>query len=158
MNILITGGTGFIGSRLALKCLERGDRVVVLGQENTDAEKHNKKLIEDKGATVVLGSVTDNGVLAEVNSGIDTVFHEGADFSGMSEERGFCVDSLLHNTYISVDRYGTEAAATQMAMMLGIGEEPEKGISLKLEHPFLFVIADEASGVILFFGKVLNPA
>ena len=90
--------------------------------------------------------------------GIDTIFHEGADFSGMSEERGFYVNSILHNTYISVDRYGTEAAATGMAEMLGMGEETEEGIPFMLDHPFLFLIADEASGVILFLGKVLNPA
>ena len=90
--------------------------------------------------------------------GIDTIFHEGADFSGMSEERVFYVNSILHNTYICVDRYGTEAAAIGMSEMLGMGEETEEGIPLMLDHPFLFLIADEASGVILFLGKVLNPA
>ena len=49
MKVLITGGTGFIGSRLALKCVERGDRVIVFGQENTDAEKQNSKRDYEKG-------------------------------------------------------------------------------------------------------------
>ena len=42
MNVLITGGTGFIGSRLALECLNRGHAVKVLGQENTPAESSNR--------------------------------------------------------------------------------------------------------------------
>ena len=46
MKVLITGGTGFIGSRLALRCLEKGYSVRVLGQENTAAESENRKLIE----------------------------------------------------------------------------------------------------------------
>jgi nucleoside-diphosphate-sugar epimerase/2-polyprenyl-3-methyl-5-hydroxy-6-metoxy-1,4-benzoquinol methylase len=78
MNILITGGTGFIGSRLALRCLQRNDQVVVLGQENTDAEQQNRKLIEDSGASIVFGSVTDKEILADVTKGIDTVFHLAA--------------------------------------------------------------------------------
>lgn len=78
MNILITGGTGFIGSRLALRCIQDGHKVRVLGQENTDAEKANKKLIESKGAEVVLGSITDKKKLSEVVEEIDIVFHLAA--------------------------------------------------------------------------------
>ena len=48
MNVLITGGTGFIGSRLGLRCLTDGHSVRVLGQENTPAESYNKKLLEEK--------------------------------------------------------------------------------------------------------------
>ncbi len=78
MNVFITGGTGFIGSRLALKCLEKGDSVKVLGQENTSAEKENKKLIEEKGVEVVLGSVTDRDLIFELLKGIDVVYHLAA--------------------------------------------------------------------------------
>jgi nucleoside-diphosphate-sugar epimerase len=78
MNVLITGGTGFIGSRLALKCLERGDSVRVFGQENTPAEVENRQLIENRGAEVTLGSVTDRDkVFASVN-GVDVVYHFAA--------------------------------------------------------------------------------
>lgn len=78
MQVLITGGTGFIGSRLALRCLERGDAVRVLGQENTPAEAANRRLIEARGAVVMLGSVTEPDKLAALVQGVDLVFHLAA--------------------------------------------------------------------------------
>jgi nucleoside-diphosphate-sugar epimerase/2-polyprenyl-3-methyl-5-hydroxy-6-metoxy-1,4-benzoquinol methylase len=78
MQVLITGGTGFIGSRLALKLLERGNSVHVLGLENTKAEAENRKLIEERGAKVTLGSVTDRDTVFEVMQGVDCVHHLAA--------------------------------------------------------------------------------
>jgi nucleoside-diphosphate-sugar epimerase/2-polyprenyl-3-methyl-5-hydroxy-6-metoxy-1,4-benzoquinol methylase len=78
MQILITGGTGFIGSRLALQCLQRKDEVIILGQENTRAERENLQMLKDSGAKVVLGSITDKGLLNEVTIGTDVVFHLAA--------------------------------------------------------------------------------
>ncbi len=78
MQVLITGGTGFIGSRLAFKLLERGDSVRVLGLENTSAEAENRKLIEEKGAEVTLDSVTDRDSVFEVMQGVDCVYHLAA--------------------------------------------------------------------------------
>jgi nucleoside-diphosphate-sugar epimerase len=78
MKVLITGGTGFIGSRLTLRCLEKGYSVRILGQENTLAESENKALIEEKGAEVVLATVTDRESVFESLEGIDIVFHLAA--------------------------------------------------------------------------------
>ena len=78
MNVFISGGTGFIGSRLALKCLEKGDSVKVLGQENNPAEAENKQLIEAKGAGVILASVTDRKKVFELLRGVDVVYHLAA--------------------------------------------------------------------------------
>ena len=78
MNVLITGGTGFIGSRLALKCLENGEKVRIYGQENTPAEKENRRLIEESGGEVVLGSMTDLVNINKIVQGIDVVFHLAA--------------------------------------------------------------------------------
>lgn len=78
MKVLITGGTGFIGSRLALKCLEKNMEVTVLGQENTPAEIENKREIENKGANVYLTSVSDKEEIAALLNGVDYVIHLAA--------------------------------------------------------------------------------
>ena len=78
MKVLITGGTGFIGSRLALKCLENGDSVRILGQTNNDQETANKDLLESKGAHVVLASVTDKDRMFDILQDSELVFHLAA--------------------------------------------------------------------------------
>jgi dihydroflavonol-4-reductase len=78
MQVLITGGTGFIGSRLALAYLAKGDGVTVLGQENTAAEAANRRMLEARGARVALGSVTDRPQLFAALVGIDLVYHLAA--------------------------------------------------------------------------------
>lgn len=78
MNILITGGTGFIGCRFAQKLLAEGHNVRVLGQANNEHEAANKELLEEQGAEVVLASVTDREAMFEVVEGIDLVYHFAA--------------------------------------------------------------------------------
>ncbi len=78
MNILITGGTGFIGSRLALRCISNGHKVRVLGQENTEAEKENNKLIQKQGIEVIVGSLSDNSLLNNAVKNVDLIFHLAA--------------------------------------------------------------------------------
>lgn len=78
MNVLITGGTGFIGSRLGLRCIAAGHSVRILGQENTPAETSNRKILEEKGAQILLASVTQKELLTEMLQGIDVVYHLAA--------------------------------------------------------------------------------
>jgi nucleoside-diphosphate-sugar epimerase len=78
MKVLITGGTGFIGSRLALRYLGGGDSVGTLGQVNTEAEVSNKNQIERAGAEVVLAPVTDKARVSEAMRGVDVVYHLAA--------------------------------------------------------------------------------
>ncbi len=78
MKVLITGGTGFIGSRLGLRCLGRGDDVRVLGADRGGAEAENRKLLEEHGAEIVLGSVVDREAMFRLVEGADVVFHLAA--------------------------------------------------------------------------------
>jgi nucleoside-diphosphate-sugar epimerase len=78
MRVLITGGTGFIGSRLALRCAGRGDEVLVLAQENTEAESANREALESAGVELRLGSVTDPESVRRAMEGVDLVVHLAA--------------------------------------------------------------------------------
>lgn len=76
--ILITGGTGFIGSRLALHCLQRGDPVRILGQTNNAYEEANKRAVEAGGGQVYVGSITEAEMVRKAVQGADVVYHLAA--------------------------------------------------------------------------------
>jgi nucleoside-diphosphate-sugar epimerase len=78
MHVLITGGTGFIGSQLALKCLARGDSVTILASGRSAGEKANRRLAEMHGGHVVLASVTDRAKVLPLAQGVDVVYHLAA--------------------------------------------------------------------------------
>ena len=70
MNILITGGTGYVGVNFIPALLERGHRVRILCRDKEKA----KRLF---GATceIVVGDVTDKASLKGCCENIDVVFH-----------------------------------------------------------------------------------
>ncbi|MEE9141753.1 MAG: NAD-dependent epimerase/dehydratase family protein [Gammaproteobacteria bacterium] len=63
MRVLITGGTGFIGSALARSCAARGDEVTVFGQANNENESRRAEELAQNGFGVILGSVLDAELL-----------------------------------------------------------------------------------------------
>jgi serpin B len=87
--------------------------------------------------------------------GIVDAFSPGAaDFSGMdgTVDGVPWIDLVVHKAYITIDEYGTIAAAgTGMVMTLGAWP------SFRAVRPFIFVIRDNPTGTILFMGRVLDP-
>jgi dihydroflavonol-4-reductase len=77
-SALITGGTGFIGSRLALEAGRRGWAVAVLGLANTPAESRNIGLLREAGIEVVLESLAEMGKLRRLLGGRAVVYHLAA--------------------------------------------------------------------------------
>lgn len=80
MRILITGGTGFIGSRLALELLGRGHEVLVLGRPGAapTAEKENADELRSAGGGVRAIDVNDVEGLAEAVRDREIVYHFAA--------------------------------------------------------------------------------
>jgi serpin B len=90
--------------------------------------------------------------------GMPDAFSPAADFSGMSDEPLF-IGAVLHKAFVKVDESGTEAAAATVVIMVGAVEgEPLKPVVLTLDRPFIFAIYDQASGTVLFVGRMVNPA
>jgi serpin B len=80
-----------------------------------------------------------------------------ADFSGMTGAPDLFISDVLHKAFVAVDEEGTEAAAATAVIMqlsAAIGDQP---VQMKLDRPFFFVIRDNATGTVLFAGRVLNP-
>jgi serpin B len=83
-----------------------------------------------------------------------------ADFSGMTgrplSEARLAISDVVHRAVIEVTEEGTEAAAaTAVAMMAA--SMPSHVEPFVVDHPFLFYIADEATGAILFEGRISDP-
>ncbi len=78
MRILMTGGTGFIGSRLALHARAQGYEPVVLGLARNPAEQANREELEAAGLEVRIGDATDPEMVAEAMQGVDVVVHLAA--------------------------------------------------------------------------------
>ncbi len=94
-----------------------------------------------------------NSTLASM--GMSQAFGSGADFSGISSKAALQVQAVEQHAYLQVTPTGTKAAAAT-----GISDEPtsiaESGPIL-IDHPFLFLVRDNATGTILFEAMVENP-
>ncbi len=76
MNVLVTGGTGFTGSALVKRLIEKGNKVRVL--DNQKGIAHDE--LVQKGADISIGSVTDDVLLEQLVDGCEVVFHLAAAF------------------------------------------------------------------------------
>jgi nucleoside-diphosphate-sugar epimerase len=78
MRALVTGGTGFIGSRLAERLAAGGYEVTAFGGERNPLEAARRQSLEAGGVRVVIGSIEDRPLLQELAAGTDLVFHLAA--------------------------------------------------------------------------------
>jgi len=90
--------------------------------------------------------------------GMPTAFTwPGADFSGMDGTKMLFISQVIHQTFIEVAEYGTEAAAATAVGMKAIGIPSEQPLLFRADHPFIFIIQQKDSGNILFMGRVEEP-
>ncbi len=75
MRLLVTGGTGFIGSHLAEEGRRRGAEVVVLGLADRPEEKANVEALTRQGVEVIPGSITDDELCRQAVRRVTHVFH-----------------------------------------------------------------------------------
>lgn len=78
MRACVTGGTGFIGSRLALRLCNLGHSVRALGRCRTPAEKENAREVAALGGEVAEVSFDESSRLRDALSGVEVVFHLAA--------------------------------------------------------------------------------
>ncbi len=78
MRILITGGSGFIGSHLADAYVARGDEVFVIDDLSTGSIENIRHLKEHPRFHYTVDSVQNQPVLAELIDSCDVVFHLAA--------------------------------------------------------------------------------
>ena len=76
-----------------------------------------------------------------------------ADLSGIADISAFgrlFISSVIHKTFVQVDEEGTEAAGVTNVGVMPTGESS----FFIVDRPFLFVIREKSTGVILFIGEI----
>jgi len=78
-----------------------------------------------------------------------------ADFKAMSGD-ALCLSFVQQHAAIKVDEEGTEAAAVSSAGMLKEAAMPMDNAVFHADHPFLYLITESSTGVVLFAGRFSN--
>lgn len=78
MRYLITGGAGFIGSHLAERLLENGDRVVLLDNLSTGSMENIRHLKGSENLEYHLDGIENRQLLAELVDDADVIIHFAA--------------------------------------------------------------------------------
>ncbi len=81
-----------------------------------------------------------------------------ADFSGMDGTCNLFIGQVIHKSFIAVEEAGTEAAAATAELLVGGAARPESTVVCKIDRAFIFLIRDNATGAILFVGRMVNPS
>ena len=94
--------------------------------------------------------------LTEVLSamGMPLPFQDTADFSGIARRDRLALAGVVHQAVVEVDEEGTKATAATGA----IQESRTLPRFFRADRPFLFLIKERSTGLILFVGRVTDPS
>ena len=92
--------------------------------------------------------------------GMPAAFQAGG-FTGMSdvpEAKLLVLSEIVHKAFVEVNEEGTEAAAATVMVMMPVSARIEPPTpTFRADHPFVFLIRDNQSGLVLFLGRVVKP-
>ncbi|XP_069593407.1 protein Z-dependent protease inhibitor isoform X1 [Ranitomeya imitator] len=86
--------------------------------------------------------------------GIRDVFTGKANFTGMTDERNLKLSEITQRAVIDVDEIGTESVAFTGTEMVAFSLP----YTIRVNHPFMFMIFNENYKSLLFIGRVNNPS
>ena len=99
MKVFVTGGTGFTGSHLVRRLLDRGRKVLVVdNQKGLFYEE-----LEKQGAKIELGSVTDEFLIEKLVRDCEVVYHIAAAFRQLNVPNRYYWDVNVEGTRNLVD-------------------------------------------------------
>jgi len=89
--------------------------------------------------------------------GLGIAFTGNANFSKIRPENDLFISRVIHQSFIDVQEEGTEAAAATIVEMMFTSIDDPVPVMFVADRPFLFVIRENSTGVVVFMGKVGKP-
>ncbi|VAH84896.1 unnamed protein product [Triticum turgidum subsp. durum] len=97
--------------------------------------------------------------------GLRLTFSTAADLSELLQPMSppLVVSQVYHESFVEVNEEGTEAAAATAIVGIfgscsGGWSRPVDYVDFVADHPFMFLIKEELTGVVVFAGQVVNPS
>lgn len=93
-----------------------------------------------------------------IDMGARLAFTKNADFTGISRREGLFISTVMHQAVVEVNERGTEAAAaTGVVISTTSVIIPDRVLEFTCDRPFMFIIHDNVSKLVLFMGKLVQP-
>ncbi|MEX1028853.1 MAG: NAD(P)-dependent oxidoreductase [Paenibacillaceae bacterium] len=129
MNILVTGATGRVGSRLVPRLLQRGDSVRILVRDPDRAQT-----LKEQGAEIIVGDLLNAEALTRGVANMDAVIHLAAFFRGATPEESQTInlEGSIALARASIDAGVPRFIFTSTNLVYG----PGKGELFKEDDPF----------------------
>jgi serpin B len=86
-----------------------------------------------------------------------------SDFSGLTglppQQAPTAIDQIVHRAVIEVSEESTEAAATTAIgiRVTSVAPKPVEPLQFRVDRPFLYYLVDDATGAVLFQGRIMDP-
>jgi len=86
-----------------------------------------------------------------------------SDFSGLTgvspQVAPTAIDQIVHKAVIEVSEEATEAAAATAIgiRVTSIAPKRAEPLQFRVDRPFLYYLVDDATGAVLFQGRVVDP-
>jgi len=144
--------------------------LIILPRNNESVEELVKSMTQESLTTITKGLTLEKinisiprfqfstgyqlkQVLSDM--GMPQPFSDDANFSNMTSRNDLKISDVFHKAFIEVNEQGTEAAAATAVVirMKSIGNEKY----FTANHPFIFLIREKSTGIILFMGRMVDP-
>ena len=113
MKVVVTGGTGFVGTHLVNRLLQRGHAVAVLARDPERTRNRYNRPVE-----AVIGDVLDTGSLAQAFAGRDAILHL---VGIIHESKGRTFDQIHRVAAENVVAAAKEAGVRRLLHMSAMG-------------------------------------
>ena len=133
------------------------DDVIAQLSPETFVEKTNLLKKEEIAIGIPRFKLENNNELSSILAGLgmpDAFDGSKADFSRMRKDNstGLFISRVIHSTFVEVTEEGTEAAGITIIEMPTSGMQERKAFIAN--KPFIFLIREKTTGLILFMGKI----
>lgn len=86
--------------------------------------------------------------------GMPLAFSENADYSGMTGRKGLFLQQAVQKVFLEVDEEGAEVPAVSRKARK---KREKKPLVFRADRPFLFLIEEKRTGLLLFLGRLEDP-